>query len=95
MKSRSFFSLGAVLTAASVAMFSVADMVGSRSAEAADKVKVGFVFTPSDHGWTYAHEVGRQQVEKHFGNKVETTMSRTCRKDQIGTSNPRIGQKGQ
>ena len=30
MKSRSFFSLGAVLTAASVAMFSVADMVGSR-----------------------------------------------------------------
>ena len=35
--------------------------------------KVGFVYltTPGDHGWTYAHEVGRQQVEKHFGNKVE------------------------
>jgi len=75
MKSRSFFSLGAVLTAASVAMFSMADMVGSRAAEAADKVKVGFVYltTPGDHGWTYAHEVGRQQVEKHFGDKVETT----------------------
>ena len=75
MKSRSFFSLGAVLTAASVAMFSMADMVGSRAAEAADKVKVGFVYltTPGDHGWTYAHEVGRQQVEKHLGDKVETT----------------------
>ena len=75
MKSRSFFSLGAVLTAASVAMFSMADMVGSRAAEAADKVKVGFVYltTPGDHGWTYAHEIGRQQVEKHFGGKVETT----------------------
>ncbi len=75
MKSRSFFSLGAVLTAASVAMFSMADMVGSRAAEAAGKVKVGFVYltTPGDHGWTYAHEIGRQQVEKHFGDKVETT----------------------
>jgi basic membrane protein A len=75
MKSRSFFSLGAVLTAASVAMFGMADMVGSRAAEAADIVKVGFVYltTPGDHGWTYAHEIGRQQVEKHFGDKVETT----------------------
>ncbi|MDP6219648.1 MAG: BMP family ABC transporter substrate-binding protein, partial [Alphaproteobacteria bacterium] len=39
------------------------------------KVKVGFVYltNPGDHGWTYAHEVGRQDVEKHFGDKVETT----------------------
>ena len=39
------------------------------------KMKVGFVYltTPGDHGWTYAHEVGRQDVIKHFGNKVETT----------------------
>ena len=46
------------------------------AANAADKVKVGFVYltTPGDHGWTYAHEVGRQQVEKHFGDKVETTF---------------------
>ena len=40
------------------------------------KVKVGFVYltTPGDHGWTYAHEVGRQDVIKHFGDKVETTF---------------------
>ena len=39
------------------------------------KVKVGFVYltNPGDHGWTYAHEVGRLDVEKHFGDKVETT----------------------
>ncbi|MGB2310816.1 MAG: BMP family ABC transporter substrate-binding protein, partial [Candidatus Puniceispirillaceae bacterium] len=42
----------------------------------ADKqVKVGFVYltTPGDHGWTYAHEVGRQNVIKHFGDKVVTS----------------------
>ena len=39
------------------------------------KMKVGFVYltTPGDHGWTYAHEVGRQDVIKHFGDQVETT----------------------
>ena len=41
----------------------------------AEPLKVGFVYltTPGDHGWTYAHEVGRQQVDNHFGNKVKTT----------------------
>ena len=46
-------------------------------AEKSDElVKVGFVYltTPGDHGWTYAHEVARQDVEKHFGDKVETTF---------------------
>ncbi|GIS16956.1 MAG: hypothetical protein CM15mP117_23880 [Alphaproteobacteria bacterium] len=39
------------------------------------KMKVAFVYltTPGDHGWTYAHEVGRQQVQEHFGEKVETS----------------------
>jgi basic membrane protein A len=41
----------------------------------AEPTKVGFVYltTPGDHGWTYAHELGRQMVEKHFGDKVVTT----------------------
>ena len=30
--------------------------------------------TPGDHGWTYAHEVASQDVEKHFGDKVVTTF---------------------
>jgi simple sugar transport system substrate-binding protein len=41
----------------------------------AEPVKVGFVYltNPGDHGWTYAHEVARQEVNAHFGDKVETS----------------------
>ena len=44
------------------------------SAGAADKVKVGFVYVGpiGDHGWTYRHDIGRQQVEEAFGDRVET-----------------------
>ena len=40
----------------------------------ADKVKVGFIYVGpiGDHGWTYRHDIGRQDVQKHFGDKVET-----------------------
>ena len=39
----------------------------------ANPTKVGFVYltTPGDHGWTYAHELGKQMVEKRFGNDVK------------------------
>jgi basic membrane protein A and related proteins len=45
-------------------------------AHAGDKVKVGFIYVgpTGDHGWTYRHDIGRQDVEKHFGDKVETTF---------------------
>jgi len=45
------------------------------SAVAADKVKVGFIYVGpiGDHGWTYRHDIGRQQVEEAYGDKVETT----------------------
>ena len=44
-------------------------------AQAADKLKVGFVYVGpiGDHGWTYRHDVGRLAVEKALGDKVETT----------------------
>ena len=47
----------------------------SISAQANDKVKVGFIYVGpiGDHGWTYRHDIGRLDVEKHFGDKVETT----------------------
>lgn len=43
-------------------------------AHAGDKVKVGFIYVGpiGDHGWTYRHDIGRLDVEKAFGNKVET-----------------------
>ena len=42
--------------------------------EPKDKVKAGFVYIgpTGDHGWTYRHDIGRQDVEKHFGDRVET-----------------------
>ena len=41
-----------------------------------DKVKAGFIYVgpTGDHGWTYRHDIGRQDVEKHFGDRVETTF---------------------
>lgn len=40
-----------------------------------DKVKVGFIYVgpTGDHGWTYRHDIGRQQVEEAFGDRVETS----------------------
>ena len=46
------------------------------SAFAGNPTKVGFVYltTPGDHGWTYAHELGKQMVEKRFGNDVKVSV---------------------
>lgn len=58
-----------LLTIVAAAMFAT-------SAWAGDKVKVGFVYVgpTGDHGWTYRHDIGRQDVEAHFGDQVETTF---------------------
>ena len=76
MKTKNTLSFGAVVAVASLALSALVGLTTVTAANAADKVKVGFVYltTPGDHGWTYAHEVGRLQVEKHFGDKVETTF---------------------
>jgi simple sugar transport system substrate-binding protein len=44
--------------------------------EPKDKVKVGFIYVgpTGDHGWTYRHDIGRQQVEEAYGDRVETTF---------------------
>jgi simple sugar transport system substrate-binding protein len=45
------------------------------AANAADPVKVGFVYVGSigDFGWTYQHDVGRRAIEAKFGDRVKTT----------------------
>jgi basic membrane protein A and related proteins len=76
MKTKITLSFGAVAAVASLALSALVGLTTVTAANAADKAKVGFVYltTPGDHGWTYAHEVARQDVEKHFGDKVETTF---------------------
>ena len=68
--------LGVALIAIIGAFFLFQDEKEVMIAGKSDKLKVGFVYltNPGDHGWTYAHEVGRQQLQKHFGNKIETTF---------------------
>ncbi|MDA8649329.1 BMP family ABC transporter substrate-binding protein [Alphaproteobacteria bacterium] len=76
MKTKNTLSFGAVVAVAGLALSALVGLTTVTAANAADKVKVGFVYltTPGDHGWTYAHEVARQDVEKHFGDKVVTTF---------------------
>ena len=44
--------------------------------QAAAETKVGFVYVGpvGDHGWTYRHDIGRQAVEKAFGDQVTTSF---------------------
>lgn len=51
-----------------------AGALGSGAADAADPLKVGFIYVGpiGDHGWSYQHDQGRLAIEKEFGDKVET-----------------------
>jgi len=54
---------------------SAAAIIGvAAPAAAQDKTKVCFVHVGSktDGGWTQAHDIGRQQLQAHFGDKIET-----------------------
>jgi len=65
-------ALGAMVVGAS--MLSMAAMPGT--AGAADPLKMAWVYVgpPGDGGWTYAHDLGRKEVEKKLGDKVKTTF---------------------
>ena len=43
---------------------------------AATPLPVAFVYTGpiGDHGYTFAHDVGRKAVEAHYGDKVKVTF---------------------
>ena len=77
MKLNKLVILLGIVVVAGLAFIMSTEKAPENAAGVADdkKVKVGFVYltTPGDHGWTYAHEVGRQDVIAHFGDKVETT----------------------
>jgi simple sugar transport system substrate-binding protein len=58
--------LGALCAAAPLATHALAE----------EPLKVGFIYVGpvGDAGWTYAHDQGRQALEKAFGGKVKTTF---------------------
>ena len=41
-----------------------------------EKLKIGFIYVGpvGDGGWTYQHDLGRQAIEKEYGDRVETTF---------------------
>ena len=49
-------------------------LLGASTVSVAEPVKVGFIYVGpiGDHGWTYRHDIGRQQVEEALGDQVET-----------------------
>jgi simple sugar transport system substrate-binding protein len=57
------------------AVTSLAMTQGIRTASAAEPLKVGFVYVGpiGDYGFTHGHDVGRKEMEKHYGDKVKTT----------------------
>jgi len=63
--------LALALAATAALVFSI----GS-AAQAEDKKKICFVYVGSktDGGWTQAHDIGRQTLEKELGDKIETTL---------------------
>lgn len=59
-----------------IALAATAAALGSftSGAQAQEKTKVCFVYvgTKTDGGWTQAHDIGRQEVQKAFADKIET-----------------------
>ena len=57
------------------AIAALAVIAGGLGASAAEKLKVGFIYLGpvGDYGWTYQHEVGRLELVKALGDKIETT----------------------
>ncbi len=76
MKLRTLFSIRAVSAVLSIPVFGLVSIAGMDSAQAAEKLRAAFVYftNPGDHGWTYAHDVSRKEVQKHFGDRVETSF---------------------
>src|SRR5690606_27775012 len=57
------------LAASAASILSVASV-----AHAEDPAKICFIYVGSktDGGWTQAHDIGRQELQEHFGDKIET-----------------------
>jgi simple sugar transport system substrate-binding protein len=56
-------------------VFSVLALAAAGAVQAQAPLKMGFVYVGpvGDGGWTYAHDLGRKELVKKLGNKVQTT----------------------
>jgi basic membrane protein A len=70
--SKKVMNVGLLTVAAAVLALAVAG-AGSARHSAAYKVAWIYVGPADDHGWSQAHDAGRQYVQKMLGSKVQTT----------------------
>src|SRR5262245_47272326 len=68
-------AVGALLVALVTAAISLVAGIGSGSAAKTSAYKVAWIYVGphDDHGWSQAHDQGRQYVQKMLGSKVQTT----------------------
>ena len=61
-----------------IALAATAALLGgfASGVQAQDKTKVCFIYVGSktDGGWSQAHDIGRQALQEHFGDKIETPI---------------------
>jgi simple sugar transport system substrate-binding protein len=65
-----------ILTKRLFATVALAAGLATGAAQAADPVKVGFIYVGpiGDHGWSYQHDQGRLALEEALGDQVETSF---------------------
>jgi basic membrane protein A len=66
-------ALALPFAAAAIVVLALGVSTGSAKQQAAYKVAWIYVGTHDDHGWSQAHDVGRQYVQTQLGSKVQTT----------------------
>ena len=61
-----------ILLALAASAAAIVGVVAPAAAQDATKVCFVHVGSKTDGGWTQAHDIGRQQLQEHFGDKIET-----------------------
>ena len=71
-------------------------VVAAAPASAADKLKVGFVYVGpvGDFGYSYQHDLGRQELQKELGDKVETTFLENVPENDSGRAFEQLARSG-
>ena len=80
-------------TAAAIVALAV---TAAAPARAADKLKVGFVYVGpvGDFGYSYQHDLGRQELQKAMGDQVETTFLENVPENDSGRAFEQLARSG-
>jgi basic membrane protein A and related proteins len=76
MKRKSLYTFLITLLVAVVALAACTPTADPAPPAVDEPFRVGFVYVSpvGDMGWTWAHDQGRQALEQHFGDRIQTTF---------------------